>query len=182
MLTSVGSYCFSPLSWEVCCVLSCFSCVRLLATLWTIARQAPLSMGFSRQEYWSRLPCPSPGLMISFYVFHPPQNEHDSMRQEWRISWFYKIMKWPGKSWVFGDPGRMWSFLPPRDPSVVFSTHSVPFPALTEDHNCLLSSEAPSCCVHSSLLVPLAQRSRLLLTIVLFRHWHCLGFFAQFKS
>ena len=35
--------------------------VRLFATLWTIARQAPLSMGFSRQEYWSGLPFPSPG-------------------------------------------------------------------------------------------------------------------------
>ena len=31
------------------------------ATLWTAARQAPLSMGFSRQEYWSGLPCPPPG-------------------------------------------------------------------------------------------------------------------------
>ena len=31
------------------------------AALWTLARQAPLSMGFSRQEYWSGLPCPSPG-------------------------------------------------------------------------------------------------------------------------
>ena len=30
------------------------------ATSWTVARQAPLSMGFSRQEYWSGLPCPSP--------------------------------------------------------------------------------------------------------------------------
>ena len=30
-------------------------------TLWTAARQAPLSMGLSRQEYWSGLPCPSPG-------------------------------------------------------------------------------------------------------------------------
>ena len=30
-------------------------------TLWTAAHQAPLSMGFSRQEYWSGLPCPSPG-------------------------------------------------------------------------------------------------------------------------
>jgi len=30
-------------------------------TLWTVARQAPLSMGFPRQEYWSRLPFPSPG-------------------------------------------------------------------------------------------------------------------------
>ena len=30
------------------------------ATLWTVAHQAPLSIGFSRQEYCSRLPCPSP--------------------------------------------------------------------------------------------------------------------------
>ena len=43
------------------CVLSCFSPVRLFATPWTVARQAPLSMGFSRQEYWNRLPFPSPG-------------------------------------------------------------------------------------------------------------------------
>ena len=42
-------------------MLSHFSCVRLCATLWTVARQAPLSMGFSREEYWSGLPCPSPG-------------------------------------------------------------------------------------------------------------------------
>ena len=32
-----------------------------LATPWTVARQVPLSMGFSRQEYWSGLPFPSPG-------------------------------------------------------------------------------------------------------------------------
>ena len=41
-------------------VLSHFSRVRLCATPWTVARQAPLSMGFSRQEYWNRLPFPSP--------------------------------------------------------------------------------------------------------------------------
>ena len=40
---------------------SCFSRVQLFATLWTAARQAPLSMGFSRQGYWSGLPCPPPG-------------------------------------------------------------------------------------------------------------------------
>ena len=33
-------------------------CVRLFATPWTVDLQAALSMGFSRQEYWSRLPCP----------------------------------------------------------------------------------------------------------------------------
>ena len=37
------------------------SCVWLFATLWTVVRQAPLSMGSSRQEYWSGLPCPPPG-------------------------------------------------------------------------------------------------------------------------
>ena len=42
-------------------MLSHFSCVQLCATLWTAAHQAPLSMGFSRQEYWSGLPCPPPG-------------------------------------------------------------------------------------------------------------------------
>ena len=43
------------------CVLSRFTRVRLFATPWTVARQAPLSTGFSRQEYWSGLPCPPPG-------------------------------------------------------------------------------------------------------------------------
>ena len=33
----------------------------IFGTLWTITHQAPLSMGFSRQEYWSGLPCPPPG-------------------------------------------------------------------------------------------------------------------------
>ena len=42
-------------------MLGCFSCVRLFATLWTVAPQAPLSMGFSRQEYWSGSPCSLPG-------------------------------------------------------------------------------------------------------------------------
>ena len=37
------------------------SCVRLFATPWIVAHQAPLSVGFSRQEYWSGLPFPSPG-------------------------------------------------------------------------------------------------------------------------
>ena len=41
--------------------VSCFSHVQLFATLWAVACQAPLSMGFSKQEYWSRLPCPPLG-------------------------------------------------------------------------------------------------------------------------
>ena len=41
-------------------MLSRFSCVQLFATLWTVTRSASLSMGFSRQEYWSGMPFPPP--------------------------------------------------------------------------------------------------------------------------
>ena len=43
------------------CVLSHVSHVLLFVTLWTVVGQVPLSVGFSRQEYWSGLPCPPPG-------------------------------------------------------------------------------------------------------------------------
>ena len=43
------------------CMLSLFSHVWLFAIQWTVAHQAHLSLGFSRQEYWSGLPCPSSG-------------------------------------------------------------------------------------------------------------------------
>jgi len=46
---------------EFICMLSHFSHIQLFETLWTTAHQAPLSMGFSRQEYRSGLPCPPPG-------------------------------------------------------------------------------------------------------------------------
>ena len=45
---------------SLCAVLSCFGRVWLFVTLWTAACQVPLSLGFSRQEYWSGLPCPLP--------------------------------------------------------------------------------------------------------------------------
>ena len=44
----------------LCCVLS-LSVVSNSTTLWTVARQAPLPIEFSRQEYWSRVPFPTPG-------------------------------------------------------------------------------------------------------------------------
>ena len=43
------------------CVLNPFGHVRLFAALWTVACQSPMSMGFSRQDYWTELPCPPPG-------------------------------------------------------------------------------------------------------------------------
>ena len=71
-LSSRGPYpCSEILSWESGDLGSCLSCmsegvkslsrVRLFATPWTVAHQALPSMGFSRQEYWSGLPFPSPG-------------------------------------------------------------------------------------------------------------------------
>ena len=68
------------------------SCVQLSATLWTIAHQIPLSMGFSQQEYGSGLPFPSPGdrphpgikpmspvsiaLAGGFFTTEPPEKYH----------------------------------------------------------------------------------------------------------
>ena len=75
-LTSISSQqlktCFKSLQAEatrdqfhsaklVCMLAKSFSPLWLFATRWTIARQAPLSLGFSRQKYWSGLPCPPPG-------------------------------------------------------------------------------------------------------------------------
>ena len=45
----------------LCCCCSIIKLCPTLETPWTVARQAPLSMGFSRQECWSGLPCPPPG-------------------------------------------------------------------------------------------------------------------------
>ena len=52
-------------NWKV--KVKSLSCVRLLATPWTAAYQAPPSMGFSRQEYWSGVPSPSPNYHYIIY-------------------------------------------------------------------------------------------------------------------
>ena len=63
------------------CMLSFFNCVRLFSTPWSVACQVPPSVGFSRQERWSGLPCPpsedlpdpeietaSPALQVDFLL------------------------------------------------------------------------------------------------------------------
>ena len=52
------------------------SCVQLFVTLWTVAHEAPLSMGYLRQEYWSGLPFPSPGNF--------PDPGMESMSPDWQ--------------------------------------------------------------------------------------------------
>ena len=60
MICSLGSIYIYYAYNCVLLLLSCFSRVRLCGTPWTSAYQVPPSMGFSRQEYWSGLPLPSP--------------------------------------------------------------------------------------------------------------------------
>ena len=50
------------------CMLSHFSHIWLFATPWTVVHQAPLSVGLSRQEYWSGLPCPPPGNLLDLVI------------------------------------------------------------------------------------------------------------------
>ena len=73
-------------------LFSCFNCVRLFSTPWTIACQAPLFMGFSSQDYWSGLPFPPPGhlpkpgikptypvspaLAVGFFIIEPPEKRY----------------------------------------------------------------------------------------------------------
>ena len=55
------SYIYIIIKFIICVHAQSLSHVQLFATLWTVAHQAPLSMGFPRQEYWRGLPFPPPG-------------------------------------------------------------------------------------------------------------------------
>ena len=83
--------------------------VRLFLTPWTVARQSPLSMGFSRQEHWSGLPFPTPGDLLDlgtepespeappalaglFFTTEPPGKPPDFLRSSkgkvrWQHAW-----------------------------------------------------------------------------------------------
>ena len=80
MVVIISLYCI-PCVCVCVCVLSRFGCVQLLVTPWTVTCQAPLSMGFPSQEYWSGLPCPPPGIF-------PTQgsNPHLSRLLYWQAS------------------------------------------------------------------------------------------------
>ena len=82
-------------TWPACaCMVSCFSRVRLFVTLWTAARQASLSMGFSRQEYWSGLPCPPPGGLPN------PGTEFPSLLfVAWTGRFFTSSTTWEAPTW-----------------------------------------------------------------------------------
>ena len=74
-----------------------FSCVQLFATPWTVARQALLSMEFSRQEYWSILPFTSPGDLPNPGI----KPRSPSLQAD------YLLSEPPGKSQIFMFPIHM---------------------------------------------------------------------------
>ena len=86
------------------CVLSHFRRVQLFVTLWTENNQAPLTTGVSRQEYWSGLPCPSPGNLPN-----PGLNPGLLHCKELRGSpcgtiWYPKFQRWSFSSVQFSCP------------------------------------------------------------------------------
>ena len=65
-----------PCQVSCCCYWVTKSCPTLLWPPWTIARQVPLSMGFSRQEYWSGLPYPSPRVLPQLRIKSASPTRH----------------------------------------------------------------------------------------------------------
>ena len=69
--------------------------VRLFVTPWTVAHQAPLSLEFSRQEFWSGLPFPSPGDLPKPEIDPvPPALQADSLLSEAPDGWMATLTQW----------------------------------------------------------------------------------------
>ena len=71
------------------CVLRCFRSVWLFVTPWTVASQVPISMGFSRQVYWSGLPCLSPGDLLD-----PECEPASPAAPAWQVYFFFFFYHW----------------------------------------------------------------------------------------
>ena len=78
-------------SWKWKVKVKLLSRVRLLATPWTAAYQAPLPMGFSRQEYWSGVPLPSPLIQYTLVFFDSFVNRVIEVWLEFNTSFFMKL-------------------------------------------------------------------------------------------
>ena len=87
-----GIFTTEPPGKSRCCVLNC---LRLSVTPWTEAHQGPLSMEFSRQEYWSGLPFPSPGVQVGII---PPQGLNSCLLclLHWQVDFFFLALRYLG--------------------------------------------------------------------------------------
>ena len=80
-------------AWKWKVKLKSLSHVWLLVTPWTAAYQAPPSMGFSRQEYWSGVTLPSPLQLLSGFKIHGSPFHNDFSWENWKIILIWIIMK-----------------------------------------------------------------------------------------
>ena len=111
-------------------LLSCFNHAQLFATLWTVACQTPLSMGFSRQEYWSGLPYLPPGDL--------PNPGIEPMSLMFNLQW---------------EAGSL-PIMPPRNPNKCVQFSSVQFSSVTQSCPTLcnvMDCSLPGSSVHGTL-------------------------------
>ena len=87
---------------QMLCVWSLFSHVWLFVTRRTMALQAPLSMGFSRQKYWSGLPCPPPGDLPDPGIEPETHTTH-----AWAGRFFTTSTTWKAARYMVGSHKRM---------------------------------------------------------------------------
>ena len=84
--------------------------VQLFVTPWTVAYQVPLSMGFSRQEYWSELPFPSPEIFLmqglNSHLLHWQLDSLPLSHQgkERRIAYSQRLPKISALTWICSQP------------------------------------------------------------------------------
>jgi len=95
-------------AWKGKVKVKLLSHVRLFATPWTAAHQAPPSMGFSRQEYWSRVPLPSPGYLLWASIVLGGTGNTDWTRLS---PWFQGIFK-GYDFYTFKDKTQLWCKFP----------------------------------------------------------------------
>ena len=87
-----------------------FSCVWLFVTLCTVAHQAPLSMGFSKQEYWSGLPFPSPTLWEDYLIGYHLMEGYLSDLFSWTVQSLFPYWAVSGKSWEALEKPKVTAF------------------------------------------------------------------------
>ena len=106
IVSTWAAFILSPINWDgwttwmllvLLVLLSHFSRVRLLVTPWTAAYKAPPSMGFSRQEYWSGVPLPSPTWMLVLGN-SLIRTDHWSISLESRVK--AEVHKWPANKQI----------------------------------------------------------------------------------
>ena len=98
--------------WSLLLLLSCFSRVRLYATPWTAAHQAPLSLGFSRQERWSGLPFPSPMHESEKWKWSPSVMSDSQRPHGLQPTRLLHPWDFPGKSTGVGCHCLLWAEVP----------------------------------------------------------------------